>query len=60
MNRLYLIETLSSSDDEEVFIEHDDILYDIDIDRCEETFDGFDTVYPAAIVLKKMAYENDN
>ena len=54
MNRLELIEILSSSDDEEVLIQVEDVLYDVDDDviHKEETFDGFYTAYPAAIVLK--------
>lgn len=54
MNRLELIEILSSSDEEEVLIQIDDTLYEVDDDviHKEETFDGFYTAYPAAIVLK--------
>ena len=62
MNRLELIEILSSSDEEEVLIQIDDTLYEVDDDviHKEETFDGFYTAYPAAIVLKpKHTDEND-
>ena len=52
MNRLKLIELLSSCDEEDVYIEIDDVQYDIKLDKSEECFDGFDTVYPAAIILK--------
>ena len=62
MNRLELIEILSSSDEEEVLIQIEDVLYDVDDDiiHKEETFDGFYTAYPDAIVLKpKQTDEND-
>lgn len=52
MNKLELIELLYSNDEEEVFIEIDDTLYEIEIGHQEETFDGFDTVYPASLILK--------
>lgn len=52
MNKYELIELLYSSDEEEVFIEIDDTLYEIEIGHQEETFDGFDTVYPASLTLK--------
>lgn len=47
-----LTERLSSAAEEEVFVEIDGVQYDFDLDRSEETFDGFFTVYPAAIILK--------
>lgn len=47
-----LIELLSSANEEEVFIEIDDTLYEIEIGHQEEMFDGFDTVYPACLTLK--------
>lgn len=62
MNRLQLIEILSSSDEEEVLIQIEDVLYDVDEELIhkEETFDGFYTAFPAAIVLKpKQTDEND-
>lgn len=54
MNRLDLIDALSSADEEEVLIDIDGVLYEIDenIGHEEQKFDGFDTLYPAAIVLK--------
>lgn len=59
MNRLELIEILSSSDEEEVLIQIDDTLYEVDEEvlHKEETFDGFYTAFPAAIVLKPKKYE---
>ena len=59
MNRLELIEILSSSDDEEVLIQIEDVLYEVDdeVTHKEETFDGFYTAYPAAIVLKPKKSE---
>lgn len=62
MNRLELIEILSSSDEEEVLIQVEDVLYDVDdeIIHKEETFDGFYTAYPASIVLKpKQTDDNE-
>lgn len=52
MKKSELIELLSSSDEEEVFIDVDDTLYEIEPDHVDEVFDGFDTVYPACIALK--------
>lgn len=51
---MQLIEILSSSDEEEVLIQIDDTLYEVDEEvlHKEETFDGFYTAFPAAIVLK--------
>ena len=63
MNRLELIEILSSSDEEEVLIQVEDVLYEVDdeVTHKEETFDGFYTAYPAAIVLKpKQTDDNEN
>ena len=59
MNRLELIEILSSSDEEEVLIQIDDTLYEVDEEvlHKEEKFDGFYTAFPAAIVLKPKKYE---
>lgn len=48
-----LIKVLYSSSEEEVFIKFEDGLLDeIEVEHIEEQFDGFDTVYPAAIALK--------
>lgn len=54
MNRLELIKLLSSSDEEEVFLEDPEtgLLHDIEIKHIEEQFDGFDTAYPACLALK--------
>lgn len=52
MNRLELIELLSSASEDEVFIDSDGLLYDIEIGHEAEQFDGFDTVYPASLTLK--------
>jgi hypothetical protein len=60
MNRLKLIEILSSVDEEDVWIEDKEgHLFDIDIDKTEQMFDGFVTVYPASVILRcaKEAYE---
>ena len=63
MNRLELIEILSSSDEEEVLIQVEDVLYagDDEVTHTEETIDGFYTAYPAAIVLKpKQTDDNEH
>lgn len=52
MNKSELIEQLYSMDEEEIFIEIDNIQYEIEVSQVEEVFDGFDTVYPASISLK--------
>lgn len=52
MNKSELIDLLLSSDEEEVFIEIDEWQYEIEISHIEETFDGFDEVFPASISLK--------
>lgn len=52
MRKSELIRLLSSSDEEEVFIDVDDTLYEIEPGHVDEVFDGFDTVYPACIALK--------
>lgn len=53
MNRLQLIEQLSSCREEEVFLRspEDGILDDFVIEHVEEQFDGFDSVSPASIAL---------
>lgn len=54
-----LIKLLSSANEEEVFIEIDDTQYEIAIGHCDEVFDGFDTAYPACLILKPIKdYEN--
>lgn len=58
MNKYELIELLSSSDEEEVYIKTGEYeLSDIEVEHLEEQFDGFDTVYPAALVLKPTTDE---
>ena len=54
MNRYDLIDALSSSEEDEVFIDINGTLYEIDeeLGHEPEKFDGFDTLYPAAIFLK--------
>lgn len=52
MNKYELIDLLCSKGEEDVFIEIDNVLYEIEIGLQEEVFDGFDTVYPASLTLK--------
>lgn len=53
MNKYELIELLSSSDENEVYIETgENEISDFSVEHLEEQFDGFATFYPAAIVLK--------
>ena len=53
MNKLELIRLLYSSDEENVYIQAEDgLLDDFVVEHVEEQFDGFDTVYPAAIKLR--------
>lgn len=52
MNRLELIELLSSASEDEVFIDSDGFLYDIEIGHESGQFDGFYTIYPACLTLK--------
>lgn len=54
-----LIEILCSASEEEVYVEIDDVLYEISIGHQDEAFDGFDTVYPACITLKPKNDENN-
>lgn len=55
MKRLELIELLSSSKEDEVFImDEDGYLHEIGIESVEEKFDGFYTVSPASIGLKMI------
>lgn len=47
-----LLEVLSLSDEDEVFIKRDDgLLDDIEIEHIEEQFDGFDEAFPPCIAL---------
>lgn len=62
MKTYELIGILSSSKDdgfEDVLIEIDGTLYEVsrDIDFHDESFDGFDTVFPAAVVLRPVKPE---
>lgn len=42
------------NDTEEIFIKDEDgTLYDIEVERQDEIFDGFETAYPPAIILTK-------
>ena len=57
MKTYELIDILSSREDEgfeDVMIDIDGTLYEVsrDIDFQDETFDGFDTVFPASVVLR--------
>ena len=57
MKTYELIDILSSREDEgfeDVLINIDGTLYDVsrEIDFQDEAFDGFDTVFPAAVVLR--------
>ncbi len=57
MKKSELIAALCSLSEEEVYIKAaDGLLDDIEIERIEEQFDGFDTVYPACIALKVKTY----
>ena len=51
MTKSELINLLCSNDEEEVYIEIDDVLYDVEIGHQDMIFDGFDTAYPACITL---------
>lgn len=52
MTKYDLINILTDNEEEEeVLIKIDDTLYEIDVEHVPETFDGFDTVYPASIAL---------
>lgn len=57
MNKSELINLLLSSDEEDIRIDVDDILYDFEIGHEEESFDGFDAVYPACLTLKPINNE---
>ena len=62
MKTYELIDILSSSEDdgfEDVLINIDGTLYEVshDIDFQDEAFDGFDTVFPAAVVLRPVKPE---
>ena len=56
MNKYDLINALSSAEEDEAFIDINGALYEIDeeLGHQPETFDGFDTAYPALIYLKPI------
>lgn len=52
MTKEYLLQLLDTfEEEEEIFVKINDTLYDFDVEQVPETFDGFDTVYPAALAL---------
>lgn len=55
MDLCELVSYLTEHDNiEEVLLEDEEgNLVEFDLDITEETFDGWDTVYPATIVIKK-------
>lgn len=55
-----LIEALYSVDEEEVYVNLDGVLYEIEIEHHEETFDGFDTVEPSCISVKAKRTGNND
>lgn len=54
MKKSELIARLSSMPEDEVYVEIDDVQYDMKVDVSEATFDGFYTVYPAAVIIKPI------
>jgi len=53
MDKSYLIELLSASPEDEVYILDDDgVECDIELEHAEEAFDGFYTAFAAHINLK--------
>lgn len=54
MKTLELADLLYALDSKEVYIEDEDgMLYEIAFEERDEMFDGWDTVYPKHIVLKR-------
>lgn len=55
MNLCDLVSYLTEHDEIEEVMFQDECgdLHEIDLDILEETFDGWDTVYPEMIVIKK-------
>lgn len=51
MKKSELIRRLSSLDEEEVFIDINGVQYEIELDQVEESFDGFESFFPASISL---------
>ena len=60
MNLCDLVSYLTEHDNiEEVLLEDEEgNLVEFDLDITEETFDGWDTVYPETIVIKKRNGDN--
>jgi hypothetical protein len=54
MKKSELLKILSSASEDEVLIDVHDVAYEIEIGHLEESFDGFDTLYPACITLKPI------
>lgn len=57
MRKSELIKLLSSSEEDEVLIDVDGTLYEFETGHVDEAFDGFYTLYPAAISLKPKMEE---
>lgn len=54
-----LIEALYSCPEDEIFIKADDgLLDDFTIEHVDEQFDGFDTVQPACLALRRKEADN--
>lgn len=60
MKKSELIRLLSSSEEDEVYIETDEATYDIEIGHIEQQFDGFATLYPAFIALKPVDIKEED
>ena len=56
MNLCDLVSYLTEHDDvEDVLLEDEDgILCELDVDLKDEVFDGWDTVYPKTIIIRKQ------
>ena len=60
MKKSWLMQQLSESDEEEVFVVGEDGMeYDFTLEHADECFDGFYTVFPAHINLKAMEQKGD-
>lgn len=53
MKKSELINLLLSYEEEDVFIECDEMEHEIEVEVVDEVFDGFDEVFPAHLILKK-------
>lgn len=62
MNKSRLIELLEEYEEDDILIMIDDVAYEIDtqVERIPESFDGFDTAFPAAIGLKVKSQSEDD